>query len=183
MSGIANYGLFWSKNSVHWGSRGKNNQGHLRGYSDYKHEKYIGITDFRHQAGVYVLQSQNREIQYVGQVGRSDGRGLFARLKEHSNGKIGNRWTHFSWFGLYNVKQENGESVLDKNDKNTEITIQETLDQFEGILIQLIEPRLNSQSAKWKNIPQYYQYIEEYADISSEDKISEIYNLVKQLSQ
>jgi hypothetical protein len=182
MAGISNFGLFWDRALVHWGTRGRNNAGHLRGYAEYKNDKYIQLVDFREQAGVYVLQNSNREFQYIGQVGRSEKRGLFLRLKEHANGKLANRWTHFSWFGLHNVIEEGSEFIVKKDTNIKKITVTDALDQFEGILIQLIEPRLNSKGANWGNIKEYYQFCEEDEVEDWEKKLNNIHLMIESMS-
>ena len=175
MAGIANYGLFWQRDQIFWGSPGSGNQGHLKGWLDYKSNKYVNLTDFRHQSGVYLLQDDQRNIKYVGQAGKGN-RSLFDRLKDHHRGNRYDRWSHFSWFGLLQpVLNDEKFTVKDVKPDSTQLTVKAMLNQFEGILIQTLEPPLNAQGASWGNTERYYQYISDETETHdrSNDKLME----------
>ena len=94
---IKNYGHYWSRNLVNWGTRGKNNSGDMLGYLiDNRKPR---VTDFRDQIGIYVLYAEQREVVYIGQAG-SGGQQLFLRLRQHTRDHLRDRWQYFSWFGF-----------------------------------------------------------------------------------
>ena len=151
---IKNYGHFWALKDVHWNFNGKSGaKGHLKGYSG--RGKSHQEIDFRAQVGIYVLFAENREVIYVGQVGRGEKRKLFGRLKHHTRDHLKGRWDHFSWFGLYPGDIEKGE-VVPIDEPKLERR-EDVLDELEAILIHLFEPRLNLQRGKWKETREFYQ--------------------------
>jgi hypothetical protein len=99
---IQNFGLFWERDHIEWGSRGQGHAGHLKGYV--KNPQFP--VDFREQRGIYVLyEGDNIATQravYVGQAGAGQN-DLFHRLRDHNTKELWNRWQRFSWFGFLNV--------------------------------------------------------------------------------
>lgn len=63
---IQNYGLFWQRLIVDWGTRGRVRSGALLGR--YARQLRSPEVDFREQQGVYVLYDDNFKIIYVGQL-------------------------------------------------------------------------------------------------------------------
>ena len=111
--------------------------------------------NFRYQKGVYVLFTQTREVVYVGQVGAGERAGLYGRLRAHTMNRRRERWTHFSWFGVCAANFET-KALCDYKSQGSQ-NATSVLDELEGILIHLLEPRLNRQGPKWKGISEYLQ--------------------------
>jgi len=158
MSFIQNYGLFWSRDKVNWGSRGKGNSGTLYGY----HHDSKKRVDFRHQAGVYILYEgdniASRRVVYTGQAGGKNDP-LLVRLRHHLDDHLWNRWSMFSWFGVYKVGRAN-ELIHTRIDKQFSSTHADVLDHLEGVLITLLEPALNKRGANWGGATQYFQALD-----------------------
>lgn len=151
---IKNYGLFWRLDEVDWGAGSR--RGHLRGV--WKGGKREGWTDFREQRGIYVLYDANFNMIYAGQAGSGIGY-LFDRLKYHTRNHLADRWTRFSWFGTRDVRFDKHSQlyVLDE-DREFQPTLNEVLNQIEGVLIAAAEPKLNRQGPRWGDGT--YQYLQ-----------------------
>ena len=92
------------------------------------------------------------------------------RLRQHSQGPMRDRWTHFSWFGLRDVNGTNRElSRQQTPESNCRATNAEALDEIESILLQLLEPRLNKRGPTCGDgTEEYFQYVEqEFGDATS----------------
>jgi hypothetical protein len=151
MAIIKNYGLRWVREKVDWGGRGI--KASLRGKpASARSSKSV---DFREQIGIYVLYEANFVPVYVGQAGFGSA-DLFSRLRNHRNDHLRDRWTHFSWFGFRNVNADCTLSAKQNGDVRTSLGYAEALDEIEGILIQVLEPRLNKQGAKWQQTADEY---------------------------
>jgi hypothetical protein len=171
---IKNYGLLWQRKYLHIGSGG--NKGTLLG------KKASDLVDFREQIGIYILYDKDMSPIYVGQAGNGNAK-LFARLKTHQRDHLNNRWEYFSWFGLRRVNANCTLSEIDHIDKSFKSDGQNLLDEFEGILIAAMEPRLNKQGPKFKEANQYSQAIDEnIQEITLEDLQLDIKDLQHQLS-
>lgn len=182
MAFIKNYGIFWERERVVWGKRGVGNTGTLLGKAARAREP----VDFRAQAGVYVLYAgvdiPSLRVVYVGQAGRTSGP-LFNRFKNHTRDHLWNRWSHFSWFGVFDVGKQ-GSLVHTKIDKNASLSLPGILDHLEGALITLMEPSLNKRGANWSGSKQYFQDVPEEADRTLEEILevrSELAKLTKRL--
>ncbi|HVZ87367.1 MAG TPA: hypothetical protein VHG72_10390 [Polyangia bacterium] len=157
MSFIKNYGLYWERERINWGKRGKGNKGSLIGYT----AKGVVPIDFSKQAGIYVLY-EGKDIAtsrpvYVGQVGRRAGDSLLGRLKDQAfKSHLWNRWSLFSWFGMFEVGKAN-DLVHVKIDKSAKLPLPGLIDHLEGALITLLEPPLNKRGANWHGAKQYFQ--------------------------
>jgi len=68
-------------------------------YKHWRSEPDAPEMTMNQQAGVYVLQTSDREIVYIGQSGGGKSK-LGDRLWSHTRNDNRGRWTHFSWFGL-----------------------------------------------------------------------------------
>lgn len=148
---IRNYGLFWRRNKVHWGTGG--NLGHLQGVLA------SNITsdpiNFRHQIGVYALYDDNFNLVYVGQAGSGDS-DLFSRLKQHKRNRLAERWERFSWFGIRKV---NSNGMLAEGGVSKNIMVKDALNHMEAILIEVTEPSHNRQGGRFGDCAdQYLQY-------------------------
>ena len=171
---IKNFGFLWERKYIHRGWGGDGNAGHLKGFSG------KSSVDFREQIGVYVLYDRNQSIVYVGQAGNGNA-SLFTRLRNHMDGPLWNRWEYFSWIGFRDVNA-NG-SLSDKQSVDSGVSgfkYSDALNEIEGILIEIIEPKLNKQGGKLKGATEYFQYIDEkVAGVSNHDLYAEILNLSK----
>jgi hypothetical protein len=155
VSTIRNFGHYWSRDLIDWGW--KSSAGSLLGALKTNAEE--SGADFRRQIGVYVLYDENREAVYVGQAGRGNSR-LFERLRQHSRGPMGDRWTAFSWFGFLDVGQD-GYLIEREDGAIPSHAHTDALDQFEAILLQVMEPRLTKRGPNWNGTTEYFQFVEE----------------------
>ena len=162
MGAIKCYGDFWNRDLVNWvpGSSGRALWGRRR-------KAKADKVDFRHQIGVYVLFTKQREIVYVGQTGSGEKAALYSRLRRHRFGRLRDRWTHFSWFGVRAVTEE----LALADFENQGIQKTSVLNELEGILLHLVEPRLNRQGPRWEGATEYVQwYDKDPADLELEEE-------------
>jgi hypothetical protein len=169
---IRNFGHLWERKYINWGR--PNVRGHLKGYRSKTHE-----VDFRDQIGIYVLFDKDLLPVYIGQAGRNHR--LFGRLKEHETDHLWNRWEHFSWFGLRRVDAKLHLSAYDNVNKIFRAPGSLLLNQIEGALITAMEPKLNKQGARWKDVEEYFQLIDEEMEevtagdiLDSNDKLEKL---------
>lgn len=164
---IQAYGEFWLANEVYWGKGGKGQKGRLLGIPAHaKNSEHIDLWD---QHGIYVL-FQDFDPVYVGQT---YDQGLGKRLRDHwrSIHKHG-RWNRFSWYGMRKINQS---GKLGLQVKGKFVTVSESLDMFEALLISTMEPHLNKKGGNFgKDVDRYIQvpYLsneEEIEPISLED--------------
>ena len=78
------------------------------------------------------------------------------------DGSLWNRWEYFSWVGFRDV---NADGKL-SNQQSVESGVSgfkysDALNEIEGILIEIIEPKLNKQGGKLKAAVEYFQHIDE----------------------
>ena len=170
MFAIRNYGLLWERKFINYGRQGSS--GHLIGF-----RKGVPKADFREQSGVYVLYDKDMKPNYVGQAGRGNSN-LFNRLKHHERDHLKNRWTYFSWFGLCKVNKNGSLSNADNPDRKISGKMVSALNDIEGVLINILEPKLNKQGAKWKDVQQFYQYID---PVVEETTLNNILKMQEQL--
>ena len=166
----------WERDSVAWwGVRGK--AGHLKGIGPIGFAQKNQIeADFRRQIGVYVLYREN-QIIYVGQAG-SGNNDLYSRLKNHLTDHLADRWDKFSWFGILNVNK-NGSLSKQKGDVNRNLNADDVLDLIEGLMINVLEPPLNKQGARWKGIDQYRQSIDGWDAMTEKEMLEAIAEKLK----
>lgn len=168
---IKNFGLMWDRHAVAWsGVRG--NAGHLKGIGPIgAPQKDQNEADFRQQIGVYVLYDSDRVV-YVGQAG-SGNNDLYSRLKNHLKDHLADRWNKFSWFG---VRKANNNGSLSKQQGELKRTLnaEDVLDLIEGLMINVMEPALNKQGARWKGVDQYRQLNEGWDAWSEREVLVEI---------
>lgn len=174
---IKNYGFLWERKYIYRGSGGDGNAGHLMGYSG------KSFADFRDQIGVYVLYDRNQSIVYVGQAGNGNA-SLFTRLRNHMDGALWNRWEYFSWVGFRDVNADGRLSNQQAVDSGVSgFKYSDALNEIEGILIEVIEPKLNKQGGKLRAATEYYQHIDErIQEISNYDLQDELRRISKALS-
>ena len=153
---IKNYGFLWERKNIYRGTGGDGNAGHLTGKTSGKPE-----ADFRKQIGVYVLYDRNQNIVYVGQAGNGNAT-LFTRLKNHMDGALWNRWEYFTWVGFRDVNANGSLSNQQSVDSVVSgFKYSDALNEIEGILIEVIEPKLNKQSGRLKSATEYFQVTDE----------------------
>lgn len=172
---IKNYGLRWARDSVNWGARGR--AGTLEG--KLATLKSSEIVDFRDQIGIYVLYEPGFIPVYTGQAGVGTAR-LFNRLKNHQNDHLRDRWDYFSWFGFRAVTEAGALSERQNPDATTSITYSDALSEIEGILIEVLEPRLNKQGARWQQNAE--EYVQEPVEAPF-DKIDDLISQVEELKE
>lgn len=176
MAIIKNYGFLWERKYFYRGRGGRS--GHLQGFC--KGEE----VDFREQIGVYVLYDRNQNIVYVGQAGNGHAT-LFTRLKNHMDGALWNRWEYFSWFGFRDANKGGG-SLSEKQNVTAAVSgfkYSDALDEIEGVLIEILEPKLNKQGGKLKGAKEYFQVIDEQmVDVSNHELLEEIKQLNHQVT-
>lgn len=152
---IKNYGFLWERKLLYRGAGGNGNSGHLKGKARGKLE-----ADFREQIGVYVLYDRNQNIVYVGQAGNGNAN-LFTRLKNHMADSLWNRWEYFTWIGFRDVNADG--SLSNQQNVGTAVsgfTYSDALNEIEGILIEIIEPKLNKQSGRLRSATEYFQVVD-----------------------
>jgi guanylate kinase len=173
---IKNYGFLWDRDFIYRGAG--NNAGHLVGTAS-----GMPDTDFREQIGVYVLYDRNQHIVYVGQAG-SGKSSLFNRLKQHMDGRLWNRWQYFSWIGFRDVNKDGTLSA--KQNVNSGVSgfdYSDALDEIEGILIEIIEPKLNKQSGRLKSAREYFQYRDDrLSEVTNAHLLSELQELRREIN-
>jgi len=164
---IQSIGLFWRPDHVYWGAG--SNSGKLLGIP--ANCRSDNPTDFREQAGIYVLYSEFRPI-YVGQTG-SGSQKLLVRLRQHRSDDLAERWDRFSWFGLRRVL---GNNQLSRENRAAHPEIALVLNHIEAILIHAIEPPLNRQGGRFgESVTRFLQVRDERLGKSVEDMVKEVY--------
>ena len=172
---IKNYGFLWDRNYIYRGAG--NNAGHLKGSAS-----GLALADFREQIGVYVLYDSGQRIVYVGQAGNGNAT-LFTRLKNHMDGQMWNRWQYFTWIGFKDVNADGNLSAQQNVDSGVSgFKYSDALNEVEGILIEVIEPKLNKQSGRLKSAREYYQYRDDrLTDVTAADVLEELQALRREL--
>jgi hypothetical protein len=157
MAIVKNFGFMWERKYINRGAGGFGKAGSLCGFRNGAKKTII---DFQEQIGVYALYDNTRTIVYIGQAG-TGGSNLFQRLKQQMKGSnLWNRWEYFSWVGF---KAVNANGKL--NAKQTEnarvggFKYGDALNEIEGVLIELIEPKLNKHGGKIKRAVEYFQEV------------------------
>lgn len=138
---IRNIGYMWHRKYVDW-QHGEN----LTGYA----EKGRKVVNFAYQAGIYILYDHNFNCIYLGQTGRRDTKGLYHRLKDHTEDDLFCLWERFSWFGLYSTaalqkdwKNPKEAAKLFKKEFKVNTTVNELMNVIESMLIRVHRPQFN----------------------------------------
>jgi hypothetical protein len=127
-TGLVNaYSMFWDRSKIYWVVNPK-----ILGQQQTGSKE----VDFCEQKGVYLLH----DSQGVVYVGRITDQTLGKRLFQHTVDRLNGRWTRFSWFGVYPVKDDG--SVLTGSDFS-HLNIDVVIVTMEAILIEGLEPRQN----------------------------------------
>jgi hypothetical protein len=139
------------------------------------------LVDLKDQIGVYVLYDKNQNIVYVGQAGSGQAT-LFGRLRSHEKDALWNRWEFFTWIGFKAVNADGKLSAMQKVEANVSgLSYADALNEIEGILIEVIEPKLNKRSGNLKEAVEYFQYTEE--EVTMVDIRSQLELLENQLKK
>lgn len=175
MGVIKNFGFLWERKYLY---RGKgSNAGHLYGYNKkWPCKDESDSVDFKEQIGIYVLYDSNQIPVYVGQAGGGNNKKLFARIKDHEGDHLWNRWKYFSWFGVRKINDKKPTlAAWDTPDKPlSKISISDIINDFEGILLVGIEPKLNKQGPRWKDGgEEFFQYVDPRLNITGNEQIME----------
>lgn len=155
---IQNYGLFWSRDGVHW-SFGRGGRGAFRGSlkGEFVQNRIPEVVDFREQVGIYCLYDNNFKLLYVGQAGFGNAT-LFDRLRSHTGNDLAERWTKFSWFGLKPVILEEQKAHRLADIPQNQFDVRQVLNSLEGILIVGAEPPLNRQGPRFGEAQKFAQH-------------------------
>ena len=96
-----------------------------------------------------------------------------------------NRWEYFSWVGFKGVNADGSLSAQQNIDAGVSgFRYADALNEIEGILIEIVEPKLNKQSGNLKTARRYYQHIDErLAETTSGDLMFELLQIKKKLAQ
>ena len=174
---IRNFGHLWERRYIQWGGGGE--KGHLHGYRKPTDDG----ADFRNQIGIYILFDKQYSPVYAGQVGSGNQR-LFGRLNQHTSDHLWNRWEYFRWFGFLRVNP--GSNLLsehDKPEKKFTATGDALLNEIEAALLVALEPKLNKQGPRWKDVDEYFQTIDdELEERSVSEVLAELDGIKKQLA-
>lgn len=174
---IKNYGFLWDRDHIYRGAG--SNAGHLKGTAP-----GLATADFREQIGVYVLYDSTQRIVYVGQAGNGNAT-LFTRLKNHMDGQLWNRWQYFSWVGFKDVNSNGNLSAQQSVDSGVSgFKYSDALNEIEGILIEIVEPKLNKQSGRLRSAKEYHQIRDErMTDVTNSDLLNRLEELSRQLKK
>lgn len=173
---IKNYGFLWDRKHFYRGVGG--NCGHMLGWARGRKDLLV---DLREQIGVYVLYDKNQNIIYVGQAGNGNAT-LFGRIRAHEKDALWNRWEYFTWIGFRAVNVDGTLSAMQKVESNVSgLSYADALNEIEGILIEVIEPKLNKRSGNLKEATEYFQSTED--EITLTDIKSQMDSLLKQLQK
>lgn len=95
-----------------------------------------------------------------------------------------NRWQYFTWIGFKDVNADGNLSAQQNVDSGVSgFKYSDALNELEGILIEVIEPKLNKQSGRLKSAREYFQYRDERLnDVNAADILKEIQALRKELN-
>ena len=180
---IKNYGLFWRRDYVWWGTGRQGNAGRFWGKgTDDIEPAEISI---RNQMGLYVLYNicgnrsildtrdvgrgsvrkgycdpygNNDELVYCGFSGREpeQERALFHRIKQHQqpHRSLYGKWNQFSWFGIGELDDANGFPQGDIVDERIRPYF---LEQMEAVMIATSRPTNNQMVGDFLDAVKYKQ--------------------------
>jgi hypothetical protein len=128
VTGLVNaFGMFWDRAKVKWETEPS-----ILG----QQQTGSKPVNFCEQRGVYLLH----DAQGVVYVGRTTDQNLGKRLQQHTSDRLTGRWTRFSWFGVYPVKEDGTlKTSVDFSNLSSSIVIA----TMEAVLIEGLEPRQN----------------------------------------
>jgi hypothetical protein len=169
---VRNYGLFWKRRDIWWGSPGV--EGHLKGFPASAAERNADLVDFSKQQGVYALYDENFGLVYVGQAGGGDTYRLIDRLRNHRQDQLADRWSMFSWFGVIPVTTVEKRLRVESQAKTSKIA--DVLNHIEAILLAVAEPPHNRQGGRFGDaVEQYRQHRDPGLGPSLEEMVRELW--------
>ncbi|WP_127903382.1 GIY-YIG nuclease family protein [Solirhodobacter olei] len=163
---VTSYGLFWRADEIEWfPGNGITNEFRLLGRIG-KNRPSIRVADFRRQQGIYILFDEYGPAY----VGLAKGERLGARLRDHRQDHLAEKWDRFSWFGFNPVgATPDAEGILSLDQPRSDVTedTSATIGDLEALLIAAMGPKLNQQkmrfdeAEKWDQIG-YWEWDETY---------------------
>jgi hypothetical protein len=135
------FGMFWSRDRVHW----KTSMPSLLGVQ----QSGSKPVNFTAQAGVYLLYD-GRSVVYVGKVTQPR---MGLRLFEHTRDRLTGRWDRFSWFGVRAVRDDGELGPL----PTAEIAVTTLISTMEALLIEGLEPPQNRRQGEGFNAVEFIQ--------------------------
>ncbi len=154
---IRSYGMFWRRDEVNW-APGAGNAGSYRLLGRRSaHQPALQVTDFRPQAGIYVLYDDYGPY-YTGLAKTAIGN----RLRDHTRDDHRDRWDRFSWFGFRRVKvatDASGLQVLGEMPDQLVSGTVHTIRDIEALLMMTLGTveRGNAHSMKFTNADRWHQ--------------------------
>jgi hypothetical protein len=132
---IKNIGYMWHRKYVDW-QRG----GELLGYSETTDKP----VNFAYQAGLYALYNSNSSCIYIGQAGKGEFKGLYHRLKDHTENHLFCMWERFSWFGFYSTATlKNGTDAAFLKEYDIKSNVNDLMNVIESLMIRAYRPAFN----------------------------------------
>jgi len=133
---IKNIGYMWHRKYVDWQQGAE-----LIGHSERDDNKRV---DFSYQAGIYALYNQNLNCIYVGQAGRGEYKGLYHRLKDHTEDQLFCMWERFTWFGFYSTDTlKKGYDGAFDQEYDIKTNVNELMNVIESLMIRTYRPTFN----------------------------------------
>jgi hypothetical protein len=159
---IKNFGFMWEREKVDWGRQGRGGTSSFEGVMVGNRKRCV---QFVEQMGIYVLYDRFEQPVQIGQS-----KVIFKRLRQHRRDHLRNRWSLFSWFGFYKVGVNHELLVRDQAAQlRRTLTLEESLNELEAILIQVLEPRLNRRGPNWVETEEYLQCVSGNQEDENED--------------
>jgi hypothetical protein len=161
MPTIKNFGFMWERDKVYWGARAPGDRSTLEGVMVHNRKRRV---DFSDQMGIYVLYDR---FEHPVQIGQS--KNILKRLRQHRRDHLRNRWAYFSWFGFFKVGANDELLLRDAGPElKRTLTLGESLNELEAILIQVLEPRLNRRGPNWGDAEEYLQVTSSNNELETE---------------
>jgi hypothetical protein len=99
------------------------------------------------------------------------------------DGRMWNRWGYFSWIGFKEVNADG--SLSEKQSVEASVSgfkYSDALNEVEGILIEVIEPKLNKQSGRLQSAREYFQVPDERVkEVTAFDVLQKLDDFRKEL--
>lgn len=166
MPTIKNFGFMWERDKVDWGTQARGARAVLFGRMVKRRRREV---DFSEQMGIYVLYDRFEQPVQIGQS-----KNILKRLRQHRRDHLRNRWSYFSWFGFFQVGADNVLLVKESGPElRRTLTLGESLNELEAILIQVLEPRLNRRGSNWGGTEEYLQLVPDSDDNDDESDSEE----------
>jgi hypothetical protein len=101
------------------------------------------------------------------------------------DGSLWNRWEYFSWVGFRDVNKTGELSSQQSVESGVSgFKYGEALNEIEGILIEIIEPKLNKQGGKLSAAKEYFQWVDpDIEDVTNKDILDKIEFLARKINK